>query len=101
MSTPIRVKQGDTLPVLITTNADLTSATTRLLARSTYATPTDLTVQLPHEVIDAAAGEVEYQPDGSLPAGSYNVELEATRGAEVFTCPSAGYLLLVVDPDLD
>ena len=94
----ITVKRGDKYDVTFTVNADLTGATTRLLANRQYTTgePT----LLGHTVTDPVNGVVTHTLTGTLDPGRYNVELEATRGGETFTFPSSGFETLQVEPDL-
>ena len=94
----ITVKHGDRFDITFTANGDLTGATVRLLARRRYTTGDPL--ELTSTVTDAVNGVVKHTLDGTLEPGTYNVELETTRGGEVVTFPNTGYETLQVEPDL-
>lgn len=93
------VKRGDTHPVELTVNHDLTGATLRVVIRH-------LTVEGVLEVIsdptvdDASAGVVSFLVDEWEP-GPHYVELEIKQGAETRTSPTRGYLVIHVERDLD
>lgn len=92
----VQVKRGDTHDITLTVNADLTGATTRLLARGPDAT----VAVLAHTITDAVGGVVTHTLTGLLTAGIYYLELEITRAGKITTAPTVGYLILEVAPDL-
>lgn len=91
------VKQGDTHVVQWKANLDLTTATVRLVAKPRTGEP----VVLATTITDAAEGLVSHTLTGTLPIGTYKVELEVTDGGEIITFPNNGYSSLTVIPDLD
>lgn len=109
---PFTIKRGDTRPLLDATLSDddgpvdLTGATVRLVVRR--ATPRcgevgALLLKRECEIIDAAAGKVRYawQPDDTATVGSYAAEFEvAFVGGGLWTFPSAGYVAIIITPDL-
>lgn len=94
----VTVKHGDKYPTVWVANMDLTGATVRLLAKPRYEGDT---VVLASSITDAVAGEVTHVLTGTLEPGSYDVELEVSRGDEVVTFPSESYERLTVVRDLD
>ena len=96
------VKHGDTHTITLTVKdsagdaVDLTGATIRLLATPVRG----------GEVIElaaslgAGAGEVEHTLSGSLDAGTYSIEVEATIAGVTTTAPTEGYATLKVFADL-
>ena len=98
----VTVKHGDQYPVTFTANGDLTGSTVRLLARIRYTTGDP--ILLGSTVTDPAGGVVTHDLTGTLEAGTYDVELEVTRGGEVFTFPNGdgknAYETLTVVDDL-
>lgn len=90
------VKAGDTHKIEFRANMNLGSADVRLIARRAGCAPEILDA----EVSDAADGLVSHTLTGELPVGTYNVELEVTRGSEVVTFPNSGYASLIVQSDL-
>lgn len=74
----ITVKRGDRYAITYTVSMDVTGCTTRLLARPVGE---ELPLELPHEVTDAAAGELTHMLDGALQPGDYLVEVEVTTPA--------------------
>ena len=94
-----RGDKGDTLT--LTTNMDLTGCTLRLLARAKYGTGDLIELDIDNST-DYAAGTVVHVTDGTLPmiTGGYNLEVEATRGEEIFTFPTQGFVTLNIVPDL-
>ncbi len=90
-------KSGDEHPIQWKANLDLTGATVRIVARPLVGAP----VVLASTITDAAEGLVTHQLDGTLPLGTYKVELEVTDGEEIITFPNNGYSSLTVIPDLD
>lgn len=91
------VKNGDVHAVQWKANADLTAATVRLVARSRSGEP----IVLNTTVTDAAEGIVTHTLTGTLPTGTYRIELEVTDGGEIITYPNSSYASLIVIPDLD
>ena len=97
------VKSGDTHSITLTVNdsagspVDLTGSTIRLLARinDDSAAMVELT-----SALGAGTGEVTHTLTGTLPVGTYNVEVEATIGGVTTTAPTEGYATLVVTQDL-
>ena len=83
---------------------DLTGFTVKLIARNWSAR--GVPIPLPAVVIDAPEGIVQWTPDGLLPVGSYDVELEATRelgeGLEplIATFPNEGFARFTIDTDI-
>lgn len=95
----ITIKYGDTDPTTWTAvGMDLTGCTVRLMARDRAARATP--IELPTVIIDHPGGVVEWTPDGLLPVGSYEVELEVTRGTLVVTFPNDGFGRLTIAPDI-
>lgn len=74
----ITVKRRDRYAITYTVNMDVTGCTTRLLATLIG---TEIPIELPHEVTDAAAGVLAHHLDGTLPPGDYLVEVEVTTPA--------------------
>lgn len=91
------VKAGDTHSVEWKANLDLTGAIVRLTARKRAGDP----IPLDCEVTDPGEGLVRHELTGTLPAGTYQIELEATMNGEIITFPNSGYAQLVVQEDLD
>lgn len=92
------VKQGDTHPITLTVNADLTGCTVRVLCRRRGA---DAPVVLSATVTNAVNGTIQHTLTGTLPPGPYDLEVEVTRGTEIATFPSSGYASLDVLSALD
>ena len=95
------IKYGDTDPTTWTAvGMDLTGCTVRLMARDRAARATP--IELPAAIIDQPGGVVEWTPDGLLPVGSYEVELEVTRASDglIVTFPNDGFGRLTVSPDI-
>lgn len=90
------VKAGDTHDVSWRANADLTGATVRVIASRSGSAP----IVLPAEVTDGPEGLVTHRLDGTLPAATYDVELEANIAGEIVTFPNDGYVQLTVLSDL-
>lgn len=78
---------GDKLTAVV--NMDLTGCTVKFLARLSS---DPVAFELAHVVTDEPAGEVEHTLDGTLAVGTYVTEIEATRGAEIFTFPTSSQL---------
>lgn len=101
MATIKRGDVGDT--VTMTVNMDLSSGspTVRLLARAKLDAAADV-IELDAVITDAAEGIVTHTTDGLLPyiPGGYDIELEVTRGTEIFTFPTNGFVTLTIVPDL-
>ncbi|WP_420111637.1 hypothetical protein [Pseudactinotalea sp.] len=91
------VKHGDTHEVSWRANMDLTGATVRLIARDRGRDPEVLGC----DITDAEEGTVTHTLTGTLPTGSYRIELEVTINGEIITFPNDAYALLTVLPDLD
>lgn len=91
------VKQGDTHAVQWKANLDLTGATVRLVAKPRTGDP----IILNTTITDPSEGLVTHTLTGTLPTGTYKVELEVTDGGEIITFPNNGYSSLTVIPDLD
>ena len=93
------IKRGDTDPTTWTAvGMDLTGCTVRLMARDRAARATP--IELPAVIIDQPGGVVEWTPDGLLPDGSYEVELEVKRGDLIVTFPNDGFARLTIAPDI-
>lgn len=92
----LQVKTNDKYPTYWTVPMDLTGADVRLLARR----PGHPVIVLDSVVVDAQNGLVEHTLDGSLLVGTYQVELEVTRGDLVITAPTDSYANLQVISDL-
>ncbi|MDQ0726794.1 hypothetical protein [Microbacterium sp. W4I20] len=92
------VKSGDTHSIQWKANLDLTGATVRLVAKPRNS---DTAIVLPSTITDAVEGVVAHKLTGTLEKGTYSVELEVTKGADVITFPNSGYSTLTVTPDLD
>jgi len=90
-------KTTDRYPITFTTNADLTGATVVLKARIRGTTTI---VTLPQTITDPTNGVVTHVLDGTLAAGSYDIELEITQGASLWNAPTEGFGQLMVTPDL-
>ena len=94
------IKRGDTDPTTWTAvGMDLTGCTVRLVARNTSTRNTVIELT-PAVVIDEPGGVVEWTPDGLLPDGSYEVELEVKRGDLIVTFPNDGFARLTIAPDI-
>lgn len=91
------MKSGDVHAIQWKANLDLGTATVRLIARPRTGDP----IPLAATITDATEGLVSHQLDGTLPTGTYKVELEVTDGGEIITFPNNGYSSLTVIPDLD
>jgi hypothetical protein len=91
----ITVKHGDTHETTWTTNLDLTGATTRLLAKNVKTKLVTILATSPDGV-----NSVKHKLTGTLAAGKYEVELEATYAAGIITSPTGGYETLCVVPDI-
>lgn len=93
------VKQHDRYPITFTVNMDLTGWTVRLLARRSGAAEAT-------ELECTAAGDVvTHTLTGELATGDYAIEVEASKGDELITFPTAQdgapqYEMLRVIPDL-
>ena len=95
----ITIKYGDTDPTTWTAvGMDLTGCTVRLMARDRAARATP--IELPAAIIDQPGGVVQWTPDGLLPDGSYEVELEVKRGDLIVTFPNDGFARLTIAPDI-
>lgn len=92
-------KQGEKFPITLTTNHDLTSATTRLIVR--HLSRTGLREDLEHTVTDATTGEVSYDLDGTWAVGRHYLELDIAQGGETRTAPRTGQCIIRIDADLD
>lgn len=93
------IKYGDTDPTTWTAvGMDLTGCTVRLMARDRAARATP--IELPAVIIDQPGGVVQWTPDGLLPDGSYEVELEVKRGDLIVTFPNDGFARLTIAPDI-
>lgn len=90
------VKQGDTFPVSLTVNHDLTGAETRLIVRHLR-----LEGELENLPCTADGTTVTFDLDGTWQAGYHFVELEITRDGEVRTAPTEDQFVIHVQPDLD
>lgn len=93
----VTVKRGDTHNTTWKTNANLTGASVRLLAREKS---TKVLNVLDATITNASQGIVTHKLTGTLLAGDYHVELEITRDDGVTSAPSNGYERLCVLPDL-
>lgn len=93
-----RGDKGDT--ITLTVNMDLTDCTLRLLAQKLYLDPAPAVLELDVTPVNAATGVVKHVTTGTLEFGDYACELEATRGAEIFTFPTVGFFLIRVVADL-
>jgi len=82
---------------------DLTAATVKLLVREQYSN--DTPTEYPMVVEDPpTSGIVKYWYDGTIDAGTYEIESEATipgsPSSIIITSPTEGYNILQVEPDL-
>lgn len=93
------VKQGEKFPVTLTTNHNLTGATTRLVVR--HLTRRGALEVLEHNVIDAPNGVVRYEFDGTWAVGRHYLELDIAQGGEIRTAPRVGQCIIHIDADLD
>jgi len=93
-----RGDKGDTLT--LTVNMDLTGCTLRLLARPKNQHDAELLVLAVDPGSDLAEGTVDHITTGTLELGDYDIELEATRGDEIFSFPTNGFERLKVVADL-
>lgn len=91
------VKAGDTHQISWKANMDLTGATVRVIAKKGTAPA----IELDAAVTNPVEGLVTHQLTGTLPTGTYSVELEVNTAGEVITFPNGSYATLVVIPDLD
>ena len=95
----VMIKYGDTDPTTWTAvGMDLTGCTVRLVARDRAGRGP--VIELPAVITDPIGGVVEWTPDGDLPVGVYDVELEVTRGSLVVTFPNTSYARLIIEPDI-
>lgn len=92
-----RGDKGDTLT--LTVNTDLTGCTLRLLAQKMYDTTPVFELDV-DPGSDLPGGNVTHITTGTLEIGEYRLELEATRGDEIFTFPTNGFERLKVVADL-
>ena len=77
---------------------NLTGSTCRLLLRRQYS---DEVQAFPMNIEEALQGIVTYNYDGTLDAGTYDLEVEVTGPAgDIDTSPTEGYNILQVEPDL-
>lgn len=93
------VKQGERFPITLTTNHDLTGATTRLIVR--HLSRTGEREDLDHVVTDAISGAVTYELDGTWAVGRHYLELDIAQGGEIRTAPRTGQCVIRIEPDLD
>lgn len=93
------VKQGERFPVTLTTNHNLTGATTKLVVR--HLSRDGELEELDHTVTDAAGGVVTYTLDGTWSVGRHFLELDITQGGELRTAPRNGQCIIRIDADLD
>lgn len=81
---------------------DLSGATVRLLVREQYSDEDSIPYSA--EVHDAPQGIIKYWYDGTIAAGTYEIESEATipgsPSSIIITSPTEGYNILQVEPDL-
>lgn len=88
------VKAGDRTEVRWKANANLAGASVELFAElrgTTVPIPLNVTV------VDAADGLVAHALDGTLPVGTYRIELKVRRGADdPVTFPTEGTTVLEV-----
>lgn len=98
------VKHGDTHQITFTVKdstgaaKNLTGASVRILA--SLVGTTDPPVELASSVPSPTSGQVLHTLTGTLAAGTYNVEVEATIAGVIATAPTEGYGQLIVRPDL-
>lgn len=92
----LTVKRGDRYQTRWTVPLNLVGASVRLIARRKNMAP----IYLDAEIFDAENGVVSHLLDGTLKVGTYQVELEITKGLDVMTAPSAAYENLRVIADL-
>lgn len=113
LTTPIRtleismtntVKFGDTHSIELTVYGgdpplpvDLTGTSVRLLAKSGESATVELDATLD---ADPTTGKVHHTLTGTLPVGTYDVEVEDTVGSIKTTSPTIGYISLIVAQDL-
>jgi hypothetical protein len=90
------VKQGDTFPVSLTVNHDLTGATTRLVVRHLRRDG-----ELETLPTTDTGTTVTFELDGTWQPGYHFIELEITRDGEVRTAPTDDTFTILVKPDLD
>lgn len=99
-----KVKHGDTHEITFTIRdsnnnnrlVDLTGAAVRLLARQGKTGPTQVLSASP----GPTKGTVVHQLTGTLPVGTYWIEVEITSDGVVTTAPYDGYAFLDVIEDL-
>lgn len=93
------VKHGDRGTVTTwTANVDLTGSTVVLVASLVTGGPL---ITLSSSITDATHGVVTHITDGTVPVGTYNVELKVTQGGLPVWFPNIGYETLIVNPQLD
>jgi hypothetical protein len=102
------VKAGDTYDVTFTVSdddgaaVDLASVNTHRTIARLSGDPNATAVILASSVSDAPNGKITHALTGTLPPGTYDVEIELTTFTNVkSTVPSDSYFTLVVLPDLD
>jgi hypothetical protein len=94
------VKFGDTHTVTFTVKdsagvpVDLSGATIRVLA--VLDGDADQTTIVLASALGGGTGEVTHTLTGTLPVGTYSIEVEVTQGGTVISAPSAGYATLQV-----
>lgn len=113
MTTTKSMKRGDLLPVL---EVRLAYAEGDLSAAIPPGTPVRLTMKgrgdsapkidkAPASIVSSANGEVVVRYEWALGdtdnTGTYQVEVEFTVGGKTLTAPSAGYLTVRIEDDLD
>lgn len=77
---------------------DLTGAAVRILIR-----PRGQNVEgtsLSAAVSNALTGEITHSLSGTIPVGSYDLEVEITQGGRISTTPTDGYVTLIVQQDV-
>lgn len=103
MASTFTMKAGDTSPILeeILLNPDGTSvqlagAAVRLNAFNPYG---EIVINETVTIVDATAGEVSYEFDGTLAAGTYQYEFIVTYAdSSIETFPNEGFNNLVINP---
>lgn len=94
----LKQKHGDTRTVAWRTNVSLLNSTVRLLAKNSAGVLIDNDEDV--EIADYNGGIVTWKLDGTLPPGTYEIELEINRQGEIITAPTVGVEYLEILPDL-
>lgn len=95
--TKFNIKATDS-ELVLRVNANLTGSTVRVVVRPN-GTSTSLP-DLPSAVTNATKGEITVQT-GTIPVGTYQLEIEQNQAGKLAHYPNKGFDLLIVGEDLD